>query len=144
MKKYFALALLFTIFLFSCGKKEANVTDMKKEAPKTETTTPQSSGLKLPADFPLEVAAFKTGNINSSSESGDIKSVDFKPDGFPEDIAEQVDKELTGKGFKKTDDDKDSDRMKYGWAADKKKVSLYIYLKNGAKSSVFVSYQGFK
>lgn len=146
MKSFIIVIFLaFAIVLISCGKKEGDVSDVKKEAPKTETqkTTTSTSNFPLPTDFPLEVAAFKSGIINSTSESGDIKSVSFKPDGFPEDIAQQIDKELSAKGFKKSDDDKNADRMIYEWKADKKRISLYIYLKNNAKESILVSYKGF-
>lgn len=151
MKKIIVLALMLSFFLISCGKKETPVTDTKKEPPKTETkqetqttTTPSTSDVKLPADFPLKDEAFKKGTVTMVSESSGLKTVNFKPDGLPEDIDAVVDKELVKDGFKKSKDDKSDMLKEMVWSKEANKIGLDLQYAKGKLLSVSVSYEADK
>jgi hypothetical protein len=145
MKKIFVIALMLSFFLISCGKKEAPLTDTKKEPPKTETkqetTTPTTSGVKLPADFPLKDEIFKKATVTMASESSGLKTVNFKPDGLPEDINAVIDKELVKEGFKKSKDEKSDMLKEFEWSKDTKKIGLDLQYAKGKLLSVSVYYE---
>jgi hypothetical protein len=150
MKKIFILIMLLSFFTISCGKKEAPVTDTKKEPPKTETkqetqtTTPSTGDVKLPADFPLKDEVFKKATVTMASESSGLKTVNFKPDGLPEDIAAVIDKELVKDGFKKSKEDKSDMLKETEWTKDTKKIGLDLQYASGKLLSVSVYYEGMK
>jgi hypothetical protein len=149
MKNLFALFLVLSFFFFACGKKDTTTTttDTKKETPQTETkqeptpTTTTSSDLKLPADFPLENEVFKKGVISAVSESGGLRTVTFKPDGLPDDIASVIDKELSKKGFKKDKDEKSDMLTELAWSTDTKRIEADIQFTNGKMIMVGISYE---
>ena len=147
MKYFFVLFLTLSIFFFACGKKDTTTTDTKKETPKTETKqeTPQTSSttsdVKLPADFPLEDDVFKKGTVSGVSESMGLKTVSFKSEGLPDDIASVIDKELAKKGYKKSKEDKSDMLTEMEWSNEAKKIGVDIQSANGKRLVVAVYYE---
>lgn len=150
MKNILFAVLILSFFLFACGKKDTTTTDTKKEEPKTEqkqetTTGTQStsstSEAKLPADFPLEDEVFKSAAISSVSESMGLKTITFKPEGLPEDVAGLIDKELSKKGFAKSKEDKNDMLTEIEWSKESKKVGVDISSANGKRLMVAVYYE---
>lgn len=153
MKKILLAVLVLTFFLFACGKKESTTTDTKKEVPKTEQkqdvktetqSTTSTSEVKLPVDFPLEDEVFKKAVVSSVSESMGLKTITFKPEGLPEDIAGLIDKELTKKGFTKSKDDKSDMLTEIEWTKESKKIGVDISSANNKRLMVAVYYEAGK
>jgi len=153
MKQILFAVLMLSFFLFACGKKDTTTTDTKKEEPKTEQkqetktetqSTTTTSDVKLPADFPLEDEVFKKAAISSVSESMGLKTITFKPEGLPEDIAGLMDKELSKKGFTKSKEDKSEMLTEIEWSKESKKIGVDISSANGKRMMVAVYYEAGK
>ncbi len=151
MKKLIIFISIIALFAVSCGKKEVSVTEKKettksetKQETQTTTTSPSTSDLKLPADFPIKDESFKKATVTMASESMGLKTVNFKPDGLPGDIDAVVDKELVKDGFKKTKDEKSDMLKEFEWTKESKKIGLDLQYASGKLLSVAVSYEAGK
>ena len=120
--------------LFSCNKKDPQ---FHHDMTISDTTTIE---LKMPDSFPLVNTQFKKARLAGVSKWGSTYTVNFNPEDFSEDIAEQVIKELKKSGYSQFQDEVNGGGRFIIYKKDNHEVRFSIALENNKRRFIFVEY----